>query len=425
MKPSRTDRSRARPRIDEIRSAAGDLFLAQGYAPTTMNDIAQSVGILPGSLYHHFASKEVVAVEILDLFNEELRALSAQLRKSGHAALPPESRLRELCTSVGELSLRHAAAVRLRAFDPPTSSSDRFREAIALQPIGLRRLWRTAAEDLRKKTPDERLDVDLFVQTLQRISITFATTLPLPVDPTRSAKTLCDTMFYGLTQNTPSDDELDGSAPLRAAKDAVAQWGDPPTDDDMKAHILSSARNEFARRGFDATTSRDIVEASGVRMGSIYRRVPSMEGMFDEIARNFAEHIDVAMRKALRTDPADTAATIDAMAYVTVEAKRRFPDETKMMSLAWNQAQSGQPRFMVEYRKQVSARMTLLKRVLGDAKKGGTLTSPHSPTSLAPHVRNIAWIRFGHPERIHARREHLFLRNHLLRGVVTRPGADD
>jgi AcrR family transcriptional regulator len=47
-----------------IRSTVG-LFLERGYHATTMQDIAEEVGILKGSLYHHIRSKEEVLVEML------------------------------------------------------------------------------------------------------------------------------------------------------------------------------------------------------------------------------------------------------------------------------------------------------------------------------------------------------------------------
>lgn len=49
-------------RRDAIVAVAAQVFAAKGVASTTVRDIAQAAGILPGSLYHHFASRE----EIID-----------------------------------------------------------------------------------------------------------------------------------------------------------------------------------------------------------------------------------------------------------------------------------------------------------------------------------------------------------------------
>ncbi len=69
--PVRTPRRSGRPRRqesvprDSILGTAARLFHEQGYQGTTVRDIASAVGIRPGSLFHHFASKEQLLVEML------------------------------------------------------------------------------------------------------------------------------------------------------------------------------------------------------------------------------------------------------------------------------------------------------------------------------------------------------------------------
>lgn len=55
--------SRGARRVELIEQAAR-LFGARGYDDTSMRDIAAAFGILPGSLYHHFASKEQLFVAV-------------------------------------------------------------------------------------------------------------------------------------------------------------------------------------------------------------------------------------------------------------------------------------------------------------------------------------------------------------------------
>jgi AcrR family transcriptional regulator len=56
----------------ELLALAASLFAERGLRATTVRDIADSAGILSGSLYHHFDSKESMVDEILKGFLDEL-----------------------------------------------------------------------------------------------------------------------------------------------------------------------------------------------------------------------------------------------------------------------------------------------------------------------------------------------------------------
>ena len=58
----------------ELLAIAAGLFAETGFKNTTVRDIADASGILSGSLYHHFDSKESMVDEILRTFQEELFA---------------------------------------------------------------------------------------------------------------------------------------------------------------------------------------------------------------------------------------------------------------------------------------------------------------------------------------------------------------
>src|SRR4051794_39145594 len=62
----------ATTRREELLAIAAGLFAAKGFRNTRVRDIADAAGILSGSLYHHFDSKESMVDEILSTFQEEL-----------------------------------------------------------------------------------------------------------------------------------------------------------------------------------------------------------------------------------------------------------------------------------------------------------------------------------------------------------------
>jgi AcrR family transcriptional regulator len=76
-----------------ILRAAAHLFLTQGYAQTTVRDLAASVGILSGSIFHHFDSKE----EILEAVMTEVSVRSTErMQQAAKGASSPLGCVRAL-----------------------------------------------------------------------------------------------------------------------------------------------------------------------------------------------------------------------------------------------------------------------------------------------------------------------------------------
>ena len=65
-------------RRTQIMLAAAELFVRHGYAGTSIRDIAERVGLLAGSVYHHFRSKEDI---LLAVNHEGFRQLTGRVRQ--------------------------------------------------------------------------------------------------------------------------------------------------------------------------------------------------------------------------------------------------------------------------------------------------------------------------------------------------------
>ncbi|MFC9553494.1 TetR/AcrR family transcriptional regulator [Rhodococcus sp. NPDC056960] len=67
----------------ELLDIAATLFAERGLRATTVRDIADAAGILSGSLYHHFDSKESMVDEILRGFLDDLFSKYREIVASG------------------------------------------------------------------------------------------------------------------------------------------------------------------------------------------------------------------------------------------------------------------------------------------------------------------------------------------------------
>ncbi|GAA4819642.1 TetR family transcriptional regulator KstR2 [Tomitella cavernea] len=102
----KTEATRSERRSELLEIAAG-LFADRGMKSTTVRDIADSAGILSGSLYHHFDSKESIVDEILAEFLDELFGRYRRIVDAGQDA---RTTLEELVrASFGAIDVRHSA----------------------------------------------------------------------------------------------------------------------------------------------------------------------------------------------------------------------------------------------------------------------------------------------------------------------------
>src|SRR6476620_8511238 len=59
----------------EILETAAAVFARAG-VQTSLKDVADACGILPGSLYHHFESKDAIVVELVGRYEDEIDDLA-------------------------------------------------------------------------------------------------------------------------------------------------------------------------------------------------------------------------------------------------------------------------------------------------------------------------------------------------------------
>jgi AcrR family transcriptional regulator len=93
---------------------AAELFAEKGFQATTVREIADEAGILSGSLYHHFDSKESIVDEVLSGYLDELLvSYRATMERGGS----PRELLAELVTTAFGTLETHRAAITVMQND--------------------------------------------------------------------------------------------------------------------------------------------------------------------------------------------------------------------------------------------------------------------------------------------------------------------
>ncbi len=86
----------ARKRRAEVLDAAARVFHAKGYSATTIQDIADEVGILKGSVYYYISSKQDLLFELVQQYHDDTRSYFEAIVASDAS---PVDKLRELITT--------------------------------------------------------------------------------------------------------------------------------------------------------------------------------------------------------------------------------------------------------------------------------------------------------------------------------------
>lgn len=98
----------------ELLAAAAQRFAMHGYAATSMRDIAADAGLLAGSMYHHFASKDEMLFEAYKVGVEHvIEAHTAAIE----GATEPWARLEAACIAHLECLLADDPLARLLPLD--------------------------------------------------------------------------------------------------------------------------------------------------------------------------------------------------------------------------------------------------------------------------------------------------------------------
>jgi len=109
----------------EVLETAASLIGTSGLR-TSMHDIAKAAGIQTGSLYHHFASKEALLVELLRRYHADLDRVAEHALETldDPASRPGYTRIAALGNAIAQCAVAHRAAIQISMYETPSSNPE-------------------------------------------------------------------------------------------------------------------------------------------------------------------------------------------------------------------------------------------------------------------------------------------------------------
>lgn len=248
--------TRPRNRRSMILAAASELFTHQGYANTSMTDIAWAVGIGPSALYRHFPGKQRLLAEAIEAGLEPVRRIGAGV---------DPGRRRDSLESMAAHALEHRRLGLLwqrEARHLPTEERDGFRGQ-------LEELGAVFTERVRSIRPD----LDDAGAELAAWALLSALASPAlhaaPVGDAEYAAALVDVLAAILGAEYPIDG---GHPPVQPGTPAQQTTLVPAS---RREQLLIEAVRLFARDGYGEVSLEDIGAAVGISAPSVYNHFPT------------------------------------------------------------------------------------------------------------------------------------------------------
>lgn len=154
----------ARPRDAEVLDAAARVFARRGYAAATVQDVADELGILKGSIYYYINTKEDLLFRLLNAVHDDVDAVLAEVVDI--PVLGPLDRLCEYVRRQATYNLRNLHRIAVYYNDLDQLSDERRTEMLPRRRLHEDYVTGLVRDAQRGGLIDEALDTRLLANNL-------------------------------------------------------------------------------------------------------------------------------------------------------------------------------------------------------------------------------------------------------------------
>ena len=311
--------------LERLFDTAATLFRDKGYAATTTREMAATLGIQQASLYYHITSKE-------DLFYQlcvsSLTHLHSDVESAVHEVHEPLGRICTLIRVHLQTLLVHQCRHVIMLTELRALSNAHHADVLALRKKYARLVESVleegqAAGVIRRDVPSKYLYLAL-LNVLNWAVLWFRREQELPAD--RIAGLFTPIYLHGAAAS-PTHESLvppDLTAQRRKAA-AKAQRAATP-EQSTSERMLRSAAALFSKKGYSATSLREIAALLRIQKASLYYHIAGKEDLLFEICSASLRQIRRDVEAAIQTVPGPLERT-RALVRAHIESMLRDQDQ--------------------------------------------------------------------------------------------------
>ena len=180
------------------------------------------------------------------------------------------------------------------------------------------------------------------------------------------------------------------SAAIAVVNETARQWAADARERlaGRRGAVLAAARDQFALRGFESTTMRDIADAAGLTANNLYRYFKSKDSMIIEILSGFSDRLLAAYLEVLDTGTT-VIETLDALMWLLQQASRLYAPEIDILQGYGRLTALGVTE---HYERGAQTRLRLLSQLIAAGVAAGELDDVVGPGErIAAAVRELLW----------------------------------
>ena len=383
---------------DRLFDTAAGLFWRQGYGATSTREIAAALGIQQASLYHHIASKEDllyrICVSSLEPFLEEVPARVAQ-------AECPLERIQLFIEAHLTTLLRYQQRNVTQLTELRSLSARHRKEVLALRDK-YEHFSRSVLENaqgagvLRRDVSAKFLNLEL-MSILNHATLWFRREKGLNEDQLAEifTKVFLDGAATPIVRSRLALPDLGADDKKPASRSRKAPLA---PDNPSLSRALDAAVGLFSRKGYAATSTREVAKLLGIQKATLYYHVDSKEDLLFLICQSSLTEIRNDVETAIQggSDPLERVQTL-----ICSHIESLLRDEAEHSTTFTEMHALSEQRFG-QIMKLRDGYEHLVRSVLRDAQEAGVLRQDIDAKYLCLALLGImnrvtVWYRRGGP----------------------------
>ncbi|MEW5250816.1 TetR/AcrR family transcriptional regulator [Microbulbifer sp. 2201CG32-9] len=154
-----------------------------------------------------------------------------------------------------------------------------------------------------------------------------------------------------------------------------------------RQEVLGKATRLFWRKGFHATSTRDIQQATSLRPGSIYAAFGSKSGLFKEVLAFYAQNGAETLRQCIEGEKTILGGLQAFFRYTLLGGNKDAPNELCLLVKSLSELDEGEPELLSETRSLLVAVENRFRNYLEAAVSAGELPATTDTSALARQLQ--------------------------------------